>query len=73
MINITNVFTPSGIAKLEVGQILIFNKDGKKTELKITKIKNGKVFADKIKTYSQDEIVVNSGTKIETISEHFGK
>lgn len=72
MIEITDQFMPEGIAKLKVNQILIFNKDGEKTELKITKKNKGRIWAKEVKTYSQDEIVVKSDGKTETISEHFG-
>jgi hypothetical protein len=56
--NITDIFTKKGIKKLKVGQILIFNKDNDRIELKITKITDDKVMAKRVVTYREDELVV---------------
>lgn len=67
---ISDIFTPEGVEKLKVGQILIFHKDGKRIDLKITKIANGRVWAKQVVTFREDELVVTTGERRETISEH---
>lgn len=73
-LEITDILTPEGIEKLEKGKILIFDKDGQRAELKITKVdkKNQRVWAQKVVTYRTDEIVISTGRKRETISEYIG-
>ncbi len=53
---ITDIFTPEGIKKLKKDQILIFQGD-KKTELKITKISKGRVWAREVTTYTPEEVL----------------
>lgn len=55
---ITDIFTPEGIKKLKKGQILVFNNEGVKTELKITRIAKGRVWAKEVTTYSPDDVVI---------------
>jgi hypothetical protein len=56
---ITDVLTPEGVARLQVGQVLMFDYEGSRNDMKITKIKNGRVWAKRIKTYHPDEVLVN--------------
>jgi len=53
-------FTPEGIAKLKVGQLLRFNFEGSITEFMITKLnrKSGKVWVKDAKTYHPDHVQV---------------
>ena len=53
---ITDIFTPEGITRLKKGQLLVFHKEGKRIDLKITKIANSRVWAMEIKTYSEEEM-----------------
>ena len=74
--DITDLFTPEGIERLEKGQVLRFVKGDVLTELKITKIKDGKVFAKPVTTFRSDEIAVATRKgfwgkkKRETVKEH---
>jgi len=58
--NISDILTPEGIAKLKVGQILIFSYEGSRNELKITKLnkKKGQAWARPVTTYDPEEIEV---------------
>ena len=58
--NISDIFTQEGIAKLSKGQILTFDNEGRRIQLKITRIdrKNGKIWAKRCTTYNAAEIVV---------------
>lgn len=67
---ISDIFTPEGAAKLQTGQILIFDKDGRKIELKITKIlkknkRKPRVWAREVTTYAPEEIAINDKTIIQ--------
>lgn len=55
---ITDIITPEGLQKLTKGQILVFMDGKKKTELRITKIKSGRVWATEVRTYSPDEVTI---------------
>ncbi len=57
---ISDIFTPEGIAKLKRGQILRFNYEGSINELKITYInkKTQKVRAVKVHTYLPSEVEI---------------
>lgn len=50
--------TKEGLAKLKVGQVLVFDYEGSRTELKITKInrKSHKCWVKEVKLYSQQEV-----------------
>jgi len=69
---ITDILTLKGIDKLKEGQILIFNNDNKRIELKITKLdkKKHRAWARPVITYRSDEIVVKTGKKRETVREY---
>lgn len=67
---ITNILTPEGIKKLKKGQILMFVKDGKRNDIKITRMSKGRVWAKRVDTYDPEDLVVSSGNETETIEEH---
>lgn len=69
--DITDIFTPEGIKKLKKGQILFFDDGAKKTQLKITKIANNRVFAKKVITYGIDEVTIGTGKNRKTIEEYY--
>lgn len=54
-IEITDDLTPEGIEKLKKDQILMFRKNGQRLDLKITRIKGGRVWAKRIKTYAKND------------------
>lgn len=59
---IDDILTPEGIARLEVGQVLMFDFEGSRNDLKIRMIsKAGHVWAQKIDTYDPSQ--VNVGPK----------
>jgi hypothetical protein len=78
---ISDIFTPEGIEKIKVGQILVFDNDKGKTELKITKIdrKNKKVYAKETITFSPNEVSVLGKRnfwgkrKVETLEENINE
>lgn len=54
--NISDVLTEEGEQRLEVGQVLMFDYEGSRIDMKIMrKTKNG-VWAKQIKTYDPDDI-----------------
>lgn len=55
---IGNEFTKEGLAKLKVGQVLVYDYEGSRTELKITKInrKSHKLYVQEVKLYTDEEI-----------------
>lgn len=64
--DISEVFTPKGLAKIKTGQLLRFDYEGNITEYIITKInrKSSKVWAREVKTYLPDETKVeNNGNE----------
>lgn len=69
---ISDVLTPEGIDKLKAGQILIFNYEGTRNELKITKInkKSHRAWAIPIKTYTQDQVGVFGPKSFETFTDY---
>ena len=62
--DLSDVFTPVGIQKLKVGQILIFNYEGSRNEFKITRLNKKKhiVRAIKVTTYAPDEVTVDNAS-----------
>lgn len=60
-IEIGNEFTPEGLAKLKKGQVLVYNMEGSRTELKITSInrKSHKLYVQETKLYTEDDIKGN--------------
>jgi len=58
--DISDIFTPEGIARIKKDQVLMFEYEGERVELKITKVnkKSGKVFAKRVTTYHPDEVEV---------------
>lgn len=57
-IEIGSEFTPEGLAKLKAGQVLVYEFEGSKTELKIMRInkKSHKLFAVETKLYTDKEM-----------------
>lgn len=57
---ISDVLTKEGIAKLKVGQILMFSYEGSRNEYKITKLnkKSGKCWVIPVKTYHPDQVEI---------------
>ena len=65
-------FTKEGLAKLKTGQILIYDMEGTRTELKITKInrKSHKCYVKETKTYTQEQFDNLSGEEYERLAKH---
>lgn len=64
---IDDILTPGGIAKLQIGQVLMFNFEGSRNDLKVMKItKTGAVWAKRITTYDPDDVTVD-GEKLSEI------
>jgi len=61
-IELTEAFSPEGIAKLSVGQTLTFDR-GVEVHYKITKIKNGRIWAKEITLYRPEEFTINDRRK----------
>lgn len=57
-IDITDDLMPTAIELLKKGHIFIFDRDGERFELKITKIHNGRVWAKEVKTWRPDQIAI---------------
>lgn len=53
---ISDVLTHSGIRKLKVGQVLLFDNDGIPIHLKIMRKTSGKVWAKHTHLYTEDEM-----------------
>lgn len=53
---IDDVLTPEGIAKLKTGQVLLFNYEGSPLHLKVRRKVNGKVWAERIRLFTEEEI-----------------
>lgn len=70
--DISDVLTHEGIDKLKAGQILIFDYEGTRNELKITKInkKSHKAWAIPVKTYKQDDVEIISDTGTEKFEDY---
>lgn len=69
---ITDVLTPLAIDNLTKGQILIFNDQGKRNELKITKInkKSHRAWARPVMTHSPDNVGVFGPQSFETFPDY---
>lgn len=65
---ITDVLTPEGIARLKVGQVLMFDYEGSRNELKISRIKHGRVWARPIQTVLPNQVLVD-GESLDKASE----
>lgn len=57
-IDISDELTPKGHTALRVGQVLMFDFEGSRLELKIMRKHNKKVWAKQITTHHPDEVVV---------------
>lgn len=57
-IDLTPELTEEGQEKLQVGQVLFFNFEGSETQLKITRKRNGKVWAKQVYMYRPEEVTV---------------
>jgi hypothetical protein len=70
--DISDIFTPEGIQRIKKDQVLMFEYEGERVELKITKVnkKSGKVFAKRIKTYHPDEVEVTSKGSTEAFNDY---
>lgn len=57
-IEIGNEFTPEGLAKLKKGQVLVYEFEGSRTELKITSInrKSHKLYVQETRLYTEKEV-----------------
>lgn len=57
-IEIGSEFTPEGLAKLKQGQVLIFELEGSRTELKITKLnrKSHKCYVTEVHLKTEEEM-----------------
>lgn len=68
--DITDILTPKGIKSLKVGDVLMFKKQDEKTgemgrvDLRITRIKGGKVFAKQVLTFTVDEVAITGKKSI---------
>lgn len=61
-VEITEAISDEGISKLKVGQILMFKKDGKRVDMKITRIlrKDNRIWAKVVATFDPMDIQVTS-------------
>ena len=68
----TDVLTPYAIENLTKGQILVFNYEGKRNELKITKInkKSHRAWARPVMTHSPDNVGVFGPQSFETFPDY---
>ena len=55
---ISDIFTPEGAKKVKVGQVLVFDYEGSKTHLKITKKALGRIWAKHINLLRMDEVSI---------------
>lgn len=53
---ISDIFTAEGLQKVKVGQIFIFDYEGSKINLKVKRIRDGKVYAERVRLYEQHEM-----------------
>lgn len=66
-IDMTDQFTPEGIARLEKGQVLVFDYEGSRNEYKIMRIRHGKVWVKHITLYDpNDDIFSDKGLEPHT-------
>ncbi len=56
---IDDVLTPEGIARLQVGQVLMFRYEGSRNDMKIMKIDKDEVWAKQITTRDPNEVLVD--------------
>lgn len=53
---IDDVLTPEGIKNLKTGQVLMFNYEGSPIHLKIKRKTGGKVWAERVRLWTEAEI-----------------
>lgn len=58
LIDMTEAFTPEGIAKLKKKQVLVFERDGEKQAYKIVSLVGGRVYARQTRLYKPEEVDV---------------
>lgn len=58
--DISDVISDAGYDKVKVGQILTFQKDKERIDLKITKKAKGKIYAKRVITFDPEDINVTS-------------
>ena len=65
-------FTPEGLAKLKKGQVLVYNMEGSRKELKITSInrKSHKLYVQETKLYTEDDINQLSNPELRKLGKH---
>lgn len=56
--DISDVLTPEGIERIKVGQVLTFKNEDTETNLKIRRKSKGKVWAEQVYLYKEDEVEV---------------
>lgn len=63
--DITDVLTPEGAHRVQVGQVLMFRFEGSRNDLRVMRKSRGKVWAKLIETHSPDEVIVtdDSGSR----------
>lgn len=54
--DISDILTPEGVARLKVGQVMIFTFEGSPIHLKIMRKRNGKVWAKPVHLYTEEEM-----------------
>lgn len=54
--DITDILTPEGAARLQVGQVLLFNFEGSPIHLKVKRKSHGKVWVARTHLYTEEEI-----------------
>jgi hypothetical protein len=54
--DISDLLTLAGADKVLPGQVLVFDFEGSKTRLKIRRKAKGKIWAEQITTYTEDEV-----------------
>ena len=57
-IDITDDLTPEGIDRLKVGQIMMFDYEGSRIDLKVMLKRDHRVYVKPVKTYSPDQVQV---------------
>lgn len=54
--DVSDVLTAEGANKVQVGQVLVFDFEGSKIRLKIRRKSKGKVWAERVELYTEDEV-----------------
>lgn len=56
--NMTDIFTPEGMEKVKVGQLLMFDFEGSRNDYKIMRKSHGKVWGKRVETVDPSQVLV---------------